>query len=172
MARGGMRKGAGRPTGTGQWGEDTKVLRVPLSLVDKVKDFLKAEGYTVPLYAAKVSAGRPLDVTSAVKTRISLIDHLIPNPQSTYCVKVQGDSMIDAGIEDGDMLIVDRAKRARNGSVVIANLNGDVTVKTLQSIKGKPITLMPANSAYAPILVGDFDALEIQGVVGHVVKDT
>ena len=80
--------------------------------------------------------------------------------------------MIDAGIEDGDMLIVDRAKRARNGSVVIANLNGDVTVKTLQSIKGKPITLMPANSAYAPILVGDFDALEIQGVVGHVVKDT
>ena len=169
MARGGMRNGSGRPTGTGQWGEGTRVLRVPESLYEQVRGFLKCSGQTVPCYAAKVSAGKPMDVTSAIKGRINFYEYLIPNPQDAYCVQVQGDSMNGVGIEDGDMLVVDRSLEAHDQSIVIANLNGDTTVKRLQYDKSG-VSLMPENPRHKPIRVNEDDTLIIQGVVRHVVK--
>ena len=83
-------------------------------------------------------------------------------------MKAAGDSMIDAGIGDGDLLIVDSARTAQHGDIVIAAVEGEFTVKRLQL---RPrVQLNPMNSAYSPILVNSEDSLDIFGVVTYIVK--
>ena len=89
---------------------------------------------------------------------------LIKNPTATFFVRVAGESMRDAGIFDGDLLVVDRSAEIRNGSIVVAALDGELVVKYLRMV-GEKMFLVPGNPDYEPVAVHDRD-LHIWGVVG------
>lgn len=168
-SRGGLRSGAGRPKGTGRYGEATERVRIPASMVAQVLQFVETKAMTLPFYSGTVQAGT-LTATSdeQVEERIDLNDYLVRKPESTFLVRAAGNSMIDANIRDGDLLVVDRSVPPTNGKIVIAAVDGQLTVKFLILKKGKAF-LMPANAEFAPIPVDPENGVVIWGVVTNSV---
>ena len=124
----------------------------------------------LPLYGSLVQCGLPSPAADYVDQRIDLNEMLIQHPSSTYFVKAAGDSMIEAGISDGDLLVVDSSRIAEHGDIVITAVGGEFTVKRLQL---RPtVQLNPMNSIYSPIMVGSEDTLDLFGVVTYIVKAT
>ncbi|MCT4700419.1 translesion error-prone DNA polymerase V autoproteolytic subunit [Enterobacteriaceae bacterium H20N1] len=122
----------------------------------------------LPLFAEPVRCGFPSPAQDYVEQRIDLNELMVQHPSSTYFVKAAGDSMIDGGISDGDLLVVDSSRTAEHGDIVIAAVGGEFTVKQLQM---RPtVQLNPLNSAYQPIIIGSEDDLEVFGVVTYIVK--
>ncbi|MCP4708776.1 MAG: translesion error-prone DNA polymerase V autoproteolytic subunit, partial [Planctomycetes bacterium] len=121
-----------------------------------------------PLYTATVSAGFPSPAEDYLETQLDLNKYLIAHPAATYFVRVTGDSMIDAGIHSGDLLIVDRSVEPADKNVVIANVNGELTVKRIRLQNGT-ITLVPENQQYSSQSISPDMQLEIWGVVQHVI---
>lgn len=122
----------------------------------------------LPLFSDLVPCGFPSPAADYVEQRIDLNELLIHHPSATYFVKAAGDSMIEAGISEGDLLVVDSSRTAQHGDIVIAAVDGEFTVKRLQL---RPtIQLNPMNSAYQPIRVTSEDTLDIFGVVTFIVK--
>lgn len=124
----------------------------------------------VPHYQHRVAAGLPADSTSPAET-LALPKMLVKHPSQTYAVTASGDSMTGAGIEAGDILIVDTAIEPQHKNIVIASLDGEQTVKRLW-IEGKNIKLMPENSHHEPIEITRHMKLDIQGVVVWVIRKT
>lgn len=168
MARGGKRSGAGRPKGIGKFGEATKPIRIPESLVDSVLSFVNHKGYKLPLYTSCVSAGFPSPADDHTESALDLNEYLIQHPTATFFVRVSGESMINAGIHPNDILIVDRSIETVSGKIVIAVLNGELTVKRYL-LKGSGIILMPENENFSPIQVQESDEFSIWGVVTSVI---
>ncbi len=123
---------------------------------------------SLPLFADLVQCGFPSPAQDYVEQRIDLNELLIQHPSATYFVKAAGDSMIDGGIAEGDMLIVDSSRKAGHGDIVIAAVDGEFTVKKLQL--HPRIQLNPMNSTYSPIIVGREDTLDVFGVVTFIIK--
>ena len=121
----------------------------------------------LPLFSSRVPAGFPSPGDDYIDQTLDL-NELVKHPSDTYLVKVEGDSMINAGIYDGDILVVDRALEADNNKVVVANLDGELTVKRL-SIKGTSVLLMPDNPKYDPIEIRPLSDFRIMGVVSFVI---
>jgi len=121
-----------------------------------------------PLYTSSVSAGFPSPADDFADTKLDLNDYLVKHPAATFFVRASGDSMIDAGIHSEDILIVDRSLEAQNDSIIIAVLNGELTVKRLQK-KEKRIYLLAENTAYKPIEVTEDEDFLIWGVVTSVI---
>ena len=121
-----------------------------------------------PLFVESVSAGFPSPAEDYIEGQLDLNKHLIKRPAATYFVRVTGDSMIGAGIHSGDLLIVDRSLEARDKSVVIANVNGELTVKRIRLQNGK-VTLVAENENYPSREIDQETAFEIWGVVKHVI---
>jgi DNA polymerase V len=169
MTRGGIRKGAGRPRGQGKFGEETKPVRVPISMLTEVSDFLKTKGFSLPLYSSSVSAGSPSPADDYIESKLDLNQFLIKHPTSTFFVKVIGDSMINAGIGEGDILVVDRSLEPKPGKIVIASLDGQLTVKRLGKIE-EQLFLLPENNQYKPIPIEEGNELIIWGVVTSLVR--
>ncbi len=136
--------------------------------VDKIYPAEATDKCPRPLYQATVSAGFPSPAEDYLESQLDLNKYLINNPAATYFVRVTGDSMIDAGIHSGDLLIVDRSAEPADKNVVIANLNGELTVKRIRLQNGS-VTLVPANQNFAPQTVKPDMQLEIWGVVQHVI---
>lgn len=168
MARGGKRKGAGRPKGTGKFGEPTKAIRLPISMIDRIMLFIEQKGLSFPLYSDQVQAGYPSPAEDVPAEKLDLGSYLVQNPASTFFVKVTGDSMIGAGIFQDDLLVVDRSVEAANGDVVVAVVDGEFTVKRLFISKRK-IELRPENSKFEPITLNDESELNVWGVVKNVI---
>jgi DNA polymerase V len=122
----------------------------------------------LPLVAARISAGFPSGMEDFIERKIDLNEILVPHAAATYFIRVQGDSMTGAGIQEGDILIVDRSVEPVHGSIVIAVLNGELTVKRLRR-RGARVFLNPENPRYAPLEVTAETAFEIWGVVRHVI---
>lgn len=122
-----------------------------------------------PLFLASVSAGFPSPAEDYIDGGLDLNTHLIRNPASTFFVRAAGDSMVDAGIHSGDILVVDRSVEAKDGRVVIAVLDGDLTVKRLRQSSAGSISLHPENSEYSPIEIREGTSFEIWGVVTAVI---
>lgn len=162
---GGSRKGAGRPR---NYSEKTKPIRLPLSLIDTVKEYIDNNAYQIPLYESKVQAGFPSPAEDYLVDTLNLNDLLIKHPAATFMVRVSGLSMINAGIHENDILIVDRSLTAVPGKIVIAAIDGQLTVKRLQQKNGKFI-LMPENPDFPPIVVADESNVTIWGVVTNVI---
>jgi len=135
--------------------KDSKGKLIPKALINAIK------------VLGVVEAGFPSPAEEELLDTISLDRWLINNPVSTFMLKVTGDSMIEAGIMPGDYVLVDRAITAKNGDVVIAQVDGQWTMKYLNK-KGKEITLIPANSKYTPIKPKN--ELKIAGVVTAVIR--
>lgn len=190
MTRGGKRAGAGRKQGSGQYGEPTKVVRIPESRIEEVKMILQFPHKLKPepgrtkidqvlradikserrqvMYSTLVAAGMPLPTEEYSEGKIDLNEHLLKNPEATFFVRVSGDSMIDAGIHPGDLMIVDRSLMPASGKIVIAVVNGELTVKRLFKEHGK-LFLMPENPNYPAIEITEDMAFMIWGVVTNVI---
>ncbi|MCR9192834.1 MAG: translesion error-prone DNA polymerase V autoproteolytic subunit [Gammaproteobacteria bacterium] len=122
----------------------------------------------IPLYANKVSAGFPSPADDYMECKLDLNTHLIKHPAATFFLRVSGDSMLNAGIHSGDMLVVDKSLEARDGKIVIAAINGELTVKRLKKIKAK-VQLVPENPDYPIIDITAEQDVVIWGVVVHVI---
>ena len=124
--------------------------------------------YQQPLFLDPVSAGFPSPADDYIEHQLDLNKHLIQHPAATFFVKVKGDSMIEAGIHPGDILIVDRALEAADKKVVIAIIDGELMVKRIRIID-KRVYLLPENHNYSPTEIIDEMNFEIWGVVTNVI---
>jgi len=122
-----------------------------------------------PLYLDRISAGFPSPADDYIETALDLNTYLIRNPPATFMVKVSGDSMTGAGINDGDVLVVDRSEQPTHGRIVVAVLDGELTVKRLV-MKGGQTLLAPENPRYQAIAVAAEQDLHVWGVVTGVVR--
>ncbi|MDP1773034.1 MAG: translesion error-prone DNA polymerase V autoproteolytic subunit [Methylobacter sp.] len=122
----------------------------------------------LPLFGSKIPAGFPSPADDHLEATIDLNRQYVRHPAATFFVRVQGTSMIGAGIHNGDMLVVDRSLEAQSGSVVIAVINGELTVKRLV-IKGDEVWLMPENQEFQPLQITEGMELQVWGVVAHVI---
>lgn len=122
----------------------------------------------VPMLTSKVAAGFPSPADDYIEADLNLHEFVVKHPASTFFVRAQGESMVEVGILSGDILVVDRALTPHNGDIVIAALEGELTVKELRLAKNKA-WLIPRNPDYQPIeITGNEDCI-IWGVVAHSV---
>lgn len=124
----------------------------------------------LPLFTSRISAGLPTPGDDFVDRRLDL-NELVKHPDSTFLVKVEGDSMINAGIHEGDILIVDRALEPVNNRIVVASLNGELTVKRLR-IRETSVFLVPDNPQYEITEIKPLTDFRIEGVVTFVIHKT
>lgn len=122
----------------------------------------------IPLFETPVSAGFPSPAEDYIEGHIDLNEHLIDNPSATFCVRVKGNSMVNANINEGDVLIVDRSKAPKNKNVVIGVIDGEFTVKRIRKTK-EGLFLEPENNAYKPIKITEEMDFRIWGVVTYII---
>ncbi|MEY2869214.1 MAG: hypothetical protein RIR01_1697 [Bacteroidota bacterium] len=123
----------------------------------------------IPFIPDGVSAGFPSPGADFIENNIDLNKELSENPLATFYIKVKGNSMIDAGIEDKDVLIVDRSIEPQDNKIVICYIDGEFTVKRIK-LEKDCLYLMPENSNYSPIKVTEENELIIWGIVTYVIK--
>src|SRR5690554_5472149 len=123
----------------------------------------------IPFFLERVSAGFPSPAEDYVEKTLDLNELCIQHPAATFFVRVQGESMVDAGIYPGDVLVVDRSLRAAHGDIIIASLESEMTVKQLH-LTPPPVLLLPRNSAYPPITIAGDMVMEVFGVVTNVIR--
>ena len=124
---------------------------------------------SVPYVLSKISAGFPSPADDYIENNLSISELLIKNQLSTFLMKASGESMIEAGINDGDVLVVDRSLEARSRDIVIAIFEGNLTVKRLIiKVDGSAI-LKSENPLYKNILISEYTELEIWGVVTSAI---
>lgn len=193
-SKGGKRPGAGRKPGSTTRLEETVVIRIPASQkpmvsnlmeayaakqrlnqlkenLDAVEEFNQPAGelqaLNLPLFQSKVPAGFPSPADDHVDSRLDPNEFLIDQPDTTFFVTIQGESMIDVGLMPGDKAVIDKGKVAVVGDIVLAMVDGGFTIKTLAEQKNGSPKLLPANASgkYAPILVQEPMQFQIWGVV-------
>jgi DNA polymerase V len=123
----------------------------------------------IPYINEGVSAGFPSPAADFMETNIDLNTELSENPLATFYIKVKGNSMIDAGINDKDVLVVDRSLEPQNNKIAICCIDGEFTVKRIQ-VEKDCLYLMPENPNYEPIKVTEENQLIIWGMVTYVIK--
>lgn len=139
--------------------------------VEKILKPRSKKQIILPLFSNPVPAGFPSPADDLVEEKIDLSAYLIKNPPATYLVRVSGDSMREAGIYSGDLLVVDRSLPVAEGKIVIAAVNGEFTVKRVIK-KGQKVYLAPENPRFKPIEVNAESDVEIWGVVTYAVHQT
>ncbi len=130
---------------------------------------MESDATTPPLFSEAVAAGFPSPAAGENSEELDLNRLCVRHPSATYFVRARGESMVGAGIADGDILVVDRSERARNGDIIIAAINGEFTVKRLE-MQGERVRLLPENPDFAPIVIVPGMDAEFFGVVTSVVK--
>jgi DNA polymerase V len=184
---GGTRQGAGRKAA---YGEPTITVRVPQSLVPVVAGLLderkrspasagdaqtlkpiatRRTATVVPTLGRHVRAGKPTFGDDYQEDAVDLGRHLVRDPSSTFVMKVAGWSMRDAGIADGDELVVDTGLAADDGRIVVADIDGELTVKRLKRTDTGWL-LQASNPDFADIPIGGTNDLHVWGVVTHVLR--
>ena len=124
---------------------------------------------TVPYILSRISAGFPSPADDYIENNLSISELLIKNQLSTFLMKASGESMIEAGINDGDLLVVDRSLEARSRDIVIAIFEGNLTVKRLIIKADGSAILKSENPLYKNILISEYTELEIWGVVTSAI---
>lgn len=116
-----------------------------------------------------VSAGFPSPADDFKELRISIDQEVVKNESATFYARVAGESMQGAGLDDGDLLVIDRSKQPENNAIAVCFIDGEFTVKRLK-IEAEAVFLMPENKKYKPIKVTEDNELIIWGIVTYVVK--
>ena len=116
-----------------------------------------------------ISAGFPSPADDFKEVRISLDKELVKNQESTFYARVSGDSMLGAGIDDGDLLVIDKSLSPENGKIAVCFIDGDFTVKRIVKEKGK-LYLKAENKKYKSIEIKEGNELIIWGIVEYVIK--
>jgi len=130
--------------------------------------FAKRKALELPLFSAKVQAGFPSPADDHLERSIDLNEELIRNPASTFFVRVKGESMRDAGIHTGDILVVDRSLTPSDRRIVVAMIDGEFTVKRFRNLEGN-VFLEAANDKFPRIELSGDQELVIWGVVAFVI---
>jgi len=188
--RGGQRPGAGRKNGSSAYGESTKAMRIPESLVPRIQALLHArkgqlqtfanladviylpasapDKVFLPLFAGKVAAGFPSPADDYVEKSLDLNELLVQKPAATFFVRAQGESMLGAGIHPNDILVVDRSIEPVPGKIVICALNGELIVKRLKR-QAEQWLLASENPVYPDIAIREEIETVVWGVVTNVI---
>lgn len=195
--RGGRREGAGRPKGDSKLytfrasGRIAEIIDTHENKTEFIRDCieetmrhgrgLETLGEIMPAYEVtdvslpffdnvKVAAGFPIPLDNDERAQnIELLQMLCPNPESCYLIRVQGDSMIDADIRSGDIVIIDKSNRNPSDSeVAMCELNGEYTIKRIRRRQGE-MRLVPANPDYPEIEIKKSDDFSVWGVVTYVI---
>lgn len=122
----------------------------------------------LPLFIANISAGFPSPAEDYIDKKIDLNEALIAHPAATFFVRVQGDSMKDAGILSEDLLVVDRSLTVKNGQIIVAVVDGEFTVKRIKRIK-KKLFLLPENKTYKPLEIVEGMEFKVWGIVTYAI---
>jgi DNA polymerase V len=130
-----------------------------------------SQSYKPPLYFQGVSAGFPSPADDYTELKLDMNKHLIKHPSATFFVKVKGDSMKDAGINDGDILVVDRALEPKNNDISVCVIDGEFTLKKLRKTKDA-LFLIPENPEYKSIKVTEYNNFQVWGIVTFIVHKT
>ncbi|MGQ9819915.1 MAG: LexA family protein [Candidatus Kapaibacteriales bacterium] len=126
------------------------------------------DGIGIPFASFSVPAGFPSPADDYIEPKLDLNEYLVHHPAATFLVRVQGDSMVDAGIYDGDILIVDRALDPKDGDIAVCVIDGEFTVKRLRIIKDE-IYLSPENNKFKPIKITSFQDFRVWGIVTYII---
>ena len=124
--------------------------------------------HPLPLFTSHVPCGFPSPADDYVETTLDLNELVIAHPEATFYARVSGDSMINAAICDGDIIVIDRARKAEQNSIVLARVNEAFTVKRFYR-QGATIWLMPENAAYEPLRITDEMDFQVWGVVTYCI---
>jgi len=127
------------------------------------------QSHSMPLAHTGVSAGFPSPADDFKELRISIDQEVVKNEEATFYARVAGQSMQGAGLDDGDLLVIDRSKEPEDNAIAVCFIDGEFTVKRLK-VEAACIYLMPENPKYSPIKVTEDNQLIIWGVVTYVVK--
>ncbi|MFW5499027.1 MULTISPECIES: LexA family protein [unclassified Maridesulfovibrio] len=122
----------------------------------------------LPLLLSEVIAGFPSPADDYIDKKMDLNEHLISNKAATFLIRAYGDSMIDANIKEGDILVVDRSMDAHNNSIIIATFNGELTVKRIKQREGR-LFLIPENPDYPLLEITEETSFEVWGVVTYII---
>lgn len=141
---------------------------MPISKLTFLKPDLESET-KIPYFDHGVSAGFPSPALDFMETAIDLNKVLCDNPLATFYIKVEGNSMINAGIDDKDVLVVDRSLEPQNNKIAICYIDGGFTVKRIK-LEKDALWLMPENPKYEPIKVSEDNQFVIWGIVTYVIK--
>jgi len=136
-----------------------------------VLDFFTPDFSTLlelPLAGTAIAAGFPSPAEEYVEIALDLNKELIKHPASTFYARVKGDSMVDAGIQDGDLLVIDKALEPKEGAIAVCCLDGEFTVKRL-SVREEDVYLMPANAEFKPIRITEENNFLVWGLVAYVI---
>jgi DNA polymerase V len=123
---------------------------------------------TLPMAESGVSAGFPSPAEEYMELSLDFNKDMITHPASTFYARVRGNSMVDAGINDGDILVIDKSLEPTNGKKAVCYIDGEFTLKTIQLKKGI-LWLNPANDAYKPIRISEVNEFQIWGIVTFVI---
>lgn len=134
------------------------------SIMIEIYTIDKSNGFELPLFSADVPAGFPSPADDYIENTLDLNKYLIQHPSATFYVRVNGNSMIDANIYCGDILIIDRSIKIQNNDVALVILNGNFTVKRLK-IVGEKVLLVSENLKYKPIEISKEMDFEVWGKV-------
>ncbi|MDO5654974.1 MAG: translesion error-prone DNA polymerase V autoproteolytic subunit [Flavobacteriaceae bacterium] len=123
----------------------------------------------IPLFINGISCGQTSPAYEKLENKLDINRELVRNPLTTFYAKVNGQSMIDDGIADGDLLVIDRSLQPQDGKIAVCFIDGEFTCKRIR-IKRDGIWLMPANVDYRPIHINETQNFQIWGIVTHVIK--
>jgi DNA polymerase V len=123
---------------------------------------------STPLVVSSITAGFPSPAEDYIDKRIDLNEHLINNPAATFMVRVEGMSMVDCGINEGDVLLVDRALNAKDKDIILAVVDGEFTVKRLRKYSNR-VELVPENNEYQTIHITPDSNFQVWGVVTYII---
>lgn len=148
--------------------EEARVIDITRNLIHELYRIDSLDLLSIPLFATYIAAGFPSPADDYLDDRISLGDFLVKNPDETFMMRVRGNSMQDANINDGDILIIDRSIKPSEGLVAACYLNDGWTVKTIRKRTGI-LYLEAANTAYSDIEVTEEMDLRIWGIITFVI---
>lgn len=134
-----------------------------------IKKLEESSDLELQVFDSRIQAGFPSPAQGSFADSVDLNHELINNPAATFCARVIGDSMVDSGINEGDMLIIDRSLVPHDGDIAVCFIDGDFTVKRIL-INNDEISLVPANRKYPVIRVPKESNFIIWGVVSHIIK--
>ena len=135
----------------------------------EIKKLEESSDLELQVFDSRIQAGFPSPAQGSFADSVDLNHELINNPAATFCARVIGDSMIDSGINEGDMLIIDRSIEPQDGDIAVCFIDGDFTVKRIL-IKDDEMSLVPANRRYPVIRVPKESNFVVWGVVSHIIK--
>lgn len=189
MARGGKRVGAGRPPGTGKYGEPTKAMRLPVSLADQLSEVLATWGRSrfedivpqlqrvrrkpeasngLPLYSQAVAAGFQDSTSDEIEQELDFNGYLTTHPDASFCVRATGELMLEAGIQGGDLLVVDTLGEPEDGDLVMAVVETQLMVKRLGR-QGDRLLLLSEKPQQPPLVLSPEREFYILGRVTHSI---